>query len=121
MYPLLSLLINNPRKGLARRAGTGAPLHCGISPREPQPLERCPLHDHSSTESGSPSAGLLFRTSAMSRHFRRTLGSLGFDVGRPDYLSPLPGIVDQEFPEVGWRQRHRDVPEAGDAFPNFGV
>src|SRR5262249_47028496 len=33
MYPLLSLLMNDPRKGLARRAGRGAPLHCGISPR----------------------------------------------------------------------------------------
>ena len=49
------------------------------------------------------------------------LGSFGFDVGRPDYLSPLLSIVDQEFPEVGWRQRHRNVPEAGDAFPNFGI
>src|SRR5258707_804754 len=50
-----------------------------------------------------------------------TLGSLGFDVGRPDYISPLLRIVDQEFPEVSWRQRHRDVSEAGDASPNFWI
>ena len=47
--------------------------------------------------------------------------SLGLNVGRLDHLSPLIGIVDQEFPEVRWRQRHRDVSEAGDTFPKFWI
>jgi hypothetical protein len=48
-------------------------------------------------------------------------GSLGLNVGCLDHLSPLIGIVDQEFPEVRWRQRHRDVSEAGDTFPKLGI
>ena len=50
-----------------------------------------------------------------------TLGSLGFDVSRPDYISPLLRIVDQESSEVGWRQRQWDVSEVGDASPNFWI
>ena len=33
------------------------------------------------------------------------LGSFGFDVGRPDYLSPLLGFVGDELAEVDGRER----------------
>src|SRR6266480_3667467 len=48
-------------------------------------------------------------------------GSLRLDVGRSDNLAPLLGIIGQEFPELHWRQWHRDVAEADDPSPNFGI
>jgi hypothetical protein len=36
-----------------------------------------------------------------------TLGSLGFDVGRPDHLAPLLGFVRDELAEVGGRAYKR--------------
>src|SRR5215470_7575536 len=50
-----------------------------------------------------------------------TLGLLGFDVSRPDYISPLLHIVNQESSEVGLRQRQWDVSEAVDASLNFWI
>src|SRR5262249_19320977 len=52
---------------------------------------------------------------------RSQLALLHLDVGRPDYLAPLLGIVGDEFAEVGGRARERLAPQVGKPRLHLGI
>src|ERR1044071_5599718 len=47
--------------------------------------------------------------------------SAGFDVARPDHLSPLLGLFDDELAEVGWRAGKRGGAQVAQAAPQLGI
>jgi|307.fasta_scaffold21668_2 hypothetical protein len=52
---------------------------------------------------------------------RSQLALLHLDVGRPDHLAPLLGIVGDEFAEVGGRARERLAPQVGKPRLHLGI
>jgi hypothetical protein len=54
------------------------------------------------------------------RPVRRSI-SLRLDVGRSDHLRPLFGVVCDELPEGGRRQRQRDAAEIEEPLLHLGI
>src|SRR5262249_56776561 len=50
-----------------------------------------------------------------------TLGSFGFDVGRPDYLGPLLDFFGNEGPEIGRRAGEDHAAKVGKVSPQLGI
>ena len=50
-----------------------------------------------------------------------TAASFGLDVGRPDHLTPLLGIVDDELGKVAWRIHQRRATEIGKSRLDLGI
>jgi len=64
---------------------------------------------------------MLLITEVMEYRQRIGLISVRLDVGRPDNLPPLLGIVGPEFPELRWRQRHGDAAQLGKSCPDLRI
>src|SRR5215831_13552325 len=133
VMPSDDLLSRKPITGIAGCCARAASGHAAAAPpsvakNRPRRIGLRPSEARRGRERGSARCQMQ-EISAGKFHsalpaFRATVGlpqSLRLDVGRPDHLGPLLGIVDQEFPELGWRQRHQDVPEADDTCPNFVI
>src|SRR5262249_15267289 len=63
----------------------------------------------------------LFAERALRNIWPASRGSLRLDVGRPDHLAPLLGLVGNEPAEVGGRAREHRVAQLGDARPDLGI